>query len=132
MPTAQEFELAATKFDQAAEMLRELPTGPTAHSGPEVLTGGTLTTEVTETIDELTDVSASTAILAEDRAETCRARADECRRHQALKDQYEQDLKIYHENLRLHNQAAASGTTATEPPVAPTPPPTPPPWVELT
>lgn len=131
MPTAQEFELAAAKFEQAAEMLRKLPTGPKAHFGPDVLTGGTLTSEVGETITELTAVSLSTAILAEDRAETCRERAKACRGYQLLRDQYERDLAAHEENLRLYAQAAASGAISAEAPVAPTPPPPPPPWVEL-
>lgn len=132
MPTASEFDMAAAKFDQAADMLHQLPNAPKAHFGPDVLTGGVLTDQVRDTIVELTDVSAQTAILAEDRAETCRARADECRRHQALKDQYSDALTIYEENLRLYNQAVAAGATTAEPPIAPTPPPTPPAWVELT
>lgn len=131
MPTADEFDLAATKFGQAAEMLRALPTGPRAHFSSDVLIGGKLTADVRETIEELTEVSDHTALLAEDRAETCRFRADECRRCQQLQDEYEAAFARYEEDVRLYNQAMVSGIAPNEPPLAPTPPPTPPPWVEL-
>lgn len=95
MPTADQFDRAASAFDAIADAFVDLMTTTPSHFGPDTLAGGTLTLVADLTISTSTSTATSTGRLVRDLADTCRRRADICRSYAADIESYLHALRQF-------------------------------------
>ncbi len=95
MPTADQFERAARRFDGIADALGDLMSTTPRLFGPNTLAGGTLTLVADLTISTSTATATNAGQLVRDLADTCRRRADICRTYAAEVDSYQRALRQF-------------------------------------
>ncbi len=128
MPSAADFDAAATIFDRSADELDQLVDGPRRVLDSGVIAGGSLLVELIALFDHVRRSMAGQADSLRSLALTCRMRADETRSYQQLLRLYEAAMITYGDELR--RWLAAVDAYAANPslpppgsePVAPLPP----------
>ncbi len=137
MPTEAEFEQAEARFRAAAEEAEDTIRPVRQATGPDVLTGGKLTGQVSSFVGRTGSDLRSIASELRSLARECAARAQQCRQAAADLAAYQQAMGRYRTDLAAHGRqvdaAAADPSLAPvgDPPTAPSAPPTPPSYVEL-
>ncbi len=122
MPTAVDFEIAATSLADAAEDVARLVGTCSPYLGPDVVNGGALAelVEITLAVSDQNLREASTSL--DSLAALCRQRAAICRA-------YDNELLSYQRELNRWIDQRASLPPGEVVPARPNPPPAPPPWV---
>lgn len=137
MPTEAQFEEAKVRFFAAADETQDLIRPTRQAMGPDVLTGGQLTTNLNRFVDttgeQLDLVADSLRELARESAK----RAEECRQAAAAQEAYLAASAAHRLDLADHQERAtafADDPTLPDPgdpPKGPKAPPAPPPYVEI-
>lgn len=144
MPTATEFDQAASELDVVAVATDGLMGPVAAGAGPEVLSGGRLGATLDQFIDDQTAEAKAIGADFQELADECRRRATVTREaekaqadYEAAVARHEQELAEVADNLRaggvpedeIANQIEIIQALGFRRP--PEPPPTPPPWAEF-
>lgn len=132
MPTAEEFEQAASKLDAVGDETAALMRPVAAAMGDDVMTGGRLTETVERFIDERTADSRAIAADFGNLADECRRRAEVVREAEREQREYEALVELV-EALKAKREAGIEleGFEALFVDVTPEPPDPPPPWAEF-
>ncbi len=124
MPTSNDFDLAASEFESAADEASRLLVGTADLAGPSTLSGGTLTLLTSATLDVADRTASAVADELRQLADTCRERAETCRQHLDALARHDREVRRWAD--------ARDGLPPGEPvPPRPIRPPSPAPWVEV-
>lgn len=104
MPTVEQFELAASMFDGAAEQVIHITTAAQAAEPSSILRGGSLGRQVPARIASATDTARWCHARLGFMARTCRARAAIVAEYAATVAQYNLDYERFHYEHRLWYQ----------------------------
>lgn len=122
MPTAFEFERAATLFDQAAAELESILSPSRQRLGPDTVSGGKLGLVIAATLDAA-EVNVRRSVEdVQQSADLCRQRAADCLAYGAALNRHQWELAAWQSDV------AANGTALTSPPQRP---PKPAAWIDL-
>jgi hypothetical protein len=129
MPTAEDFDAAATAFDAAAQTTGTLVDPARALMGGGVMVGGQLTDLVTDELDSAAAILDKVTAELSRLAEVCRERAETCREALTAQGEYDAAHAAYRADLHLwqvDHDAYAGGADVRDPGPPPDPPVAPP------
>jgi hypothetical protein len=125
MPTVEDFDIAATVLDAAAQAAGALADPPRAAMGTGVMVGGQLTDLVAGELDAAATILAEVTAELTQLADTCRERAETGRQVLGAQQEYDTAYADYRADLRQWQDggdALATGRTAADPGPPPDPP----------
>ena len=119
MPFAEDYEVAASAFEAAAQETASMMESARAALGAGVMVGGQLTRVVTDEFDAAAGILDQVSSELAELVATCRERAEICRQALADQNSYAASYTRYEADLRDWQEAHSAREAAPEPPQAP-------------
>ncbi|MEZ5375445.1 MAG: hypothetical protein R2733_02975 [Acidimicrobiales bacterium] len=118
MPSASDFDAAATALTKAAAELTEWMVGTRDRFGPDTISGGALTQVCHQAVDEAEQLATSTAEALRSQAALCRQRAAAVRSYEAALGSYQAAMNDWRDTVN----DLPSGVAAPAMPIRPAKP----------